>query len=128
MPSRQTLDAFITLVERGHFVEAIENFYASDATMQENQDPPRGGRDVLIAGERQVMSMFPTIETRKVERALVDGDFVVINWVFSFTTSSGQTMMLDELALQRWSGDRIVYEQFYYDPAQRRFAEETGSR
>jgi hypothetical protein len=25
---------------------------------------------------------------------------------------------MDELALQRWRGDRIVEERFYYDPAQ----------
>jgi hypothetical protein len=28
---------------------------------------------------------------------------------------------MDEPALRRWSGDRIVAEQFYDDPAQRRF-------
>jgi hypothetical protein len=26
--------------------------------------------------------------------------------------------LLDEVALQRWNGERIVEEQFYYDPAQ----------
>jgi hypothetical protein len=26
--------------------------------------------------------------------------------------------LLDELSLQRWNGDSIVDEQFYYDPAQ----------
>ena len=34
------------------------------------------------------------------------------------TGSDGKKRLLDELALQKWSGDRIVEEQFYYDPAQ----------
>ncbi len=122
MPSRQIVEAFIAAVEKGAFIEAIENFYAPDATIQENQDPPRGGRDVLIAGERQTIAMFASIQTRKVERWLIDGDLVVINWVFRFTLHDGKSMTLDELALQRWSGDRIGTEQFYYDPEQRRFA------
>jgi hypothetical protein len=28
-------------------------------------------------------------------------------------------MMIDELAYQRWDGDRIAEERFYYDPVQR---------
>jgi hypothetical protein len=29
-------------------------------------------------------------------------------------------MVLEELALQRWEGDRIAHEQFFYDPRQTR--------
>src|SRR5262249_37303908 len=120
MPSRQTVDAFIALVEQGQYIEALERYYAPDATMQENQDEPRGGLDALIAGERQVMAAFHP-STRPVVRALVDGDLVMINWVFEFTAQNGETVVMDELALQRWAGDKIVTEQFYYDPAQRKF-------
>ena len=50
----------------------------------------------------------------------VDGDHVTVNWVFEMTTRDGKKRLLDELALQKWSGERIVEEQFYYDPAQLR--------
>ena len=49
---------------------------------------------------------------------LVDGDRVVINWVFEMTGSDGVARVMDELALQTWDGDRIATERFYYDPAQ----------
>lgn len=118
MPSRQTFDAFIALVEQGKFIEAIEGYYTADATMQENQNPPRRGRDTLIEHERQVMATFPASSSNKAERALIDGDLAVVNWVFKGTAANGEVLAVDELALQRWSGDRIVAEQFYYDPAQ----------
>jgi hypothetical protein len=51
--------------------------------------------------------------TRPAQQVLVDGDLVVINWIFEFETENGQTMVMDEIALQRWSGDLIVAEQFY---------------
>jgi hypothetical protein len=35
--------------------------------------------------------------------------------------------LLDELAHQKWSGDRIVEEQFYYDPALTQARVVTGS-
>jgi len=50
MPSNSTVEALMTQVESGDYVGAIENFYHADASMQENNDPPRVGRDILVAG------------------------------------------------------------------------------
>ncbi|MDO9358824.1 MAG: nuclear transport factor 2 family protein [Polaromonas sp.] len=116
MPNRQTVQAFIHLVEQGRYVEAIEQFYAPDASMQENSQPPRQGRDTLVAYEKAVMAACSAMRTLPVESFLVDGDFVVIHWVFEFTRHSGKTLRIDELAHQRWEGDRIVEERFFYDP------------
>lgn len=116
MPSRQTVQAFITLVEQGQYVQAIEQFYAPDASMQENSQPPRRGRDTLVTYERAVIAACSAMRTLPVESFLVDGDFVVIHWVFEFTRLSGKTMRIDELAHQRWQGEQIVEERFFYDP------------
>lgn len=116
MPSRQTVQDFITTVEQGHYVEAIEQFYAPDASMQENSQPPRRGRDTLVAYERAVIAACSAMRTLPVESFLVDGDFVVIHWVFEFTRTSGKIMRIDELAHQRWQGEKIVEERFFYDP------------
>ena len=119
MPNRDTVKAFIALVERGQYVEAIEDYYTEDASMQENMLPPRRGRQSLIEGERRVLAGVREIRTRPVETYFVEGDRVVINWIFDFVLLDGSTFSQNELALQRWAGDRIVEERFYYDPAQR---------
>ena len=116
MPSRQTVQDFITTVEKGNYIEAIEQFYAPDASMQENSQPPRRGRDTLLAYERAVIAACSAMRTLPVQSWLVDGDFVVIHWVFEFTRLSGKTMRIDELAHQRWEGEKIVEERFFYDP------------
>lgn len=118
MPSRARLQEFISLVESGEYVKAIEDFYHSNASMQENGQPPRVGRQTLVEHERAVLAGLKGMRTRRVETFLVDGDCVVINWVFEMTGPDGQTRTLDELALQAWDGDRIARERFYYDPAQ----------
>jgi ketosteroid isomerase-like protein len=119
MPTRGRVEAFITLVESGDFVGALEQFYVEDATMQDNDGPLRGGRDALVAQEKIVMATMRSIVTRPVERWLVDGDRVAINWVFEFAFPDGRTAVMDEIALQDWDGDRIVRERFYFDPAWR---------
>jgi predicted SnoaL-like aldol condensation-catalyzing enzyme len=116
MPSRQTVQDFIALVEQGHYLEAIEQYYAPDASMQENSEAPRRGRDTLIAYERAVIAACSAMRTLPVDSWLIDGDFVVIHWVFEFTRLSGRTMRIDELAHQRWQGEKIVEERFFYDP------------
>jgi hypothetical protein len=116
MPTRERVEAFIKTVEAGKYVEAIEAFYAHDATMRENLDPPRQSLPVLVAQERAMLKRVEHIETKPVERYLIDGDRVVINWVFDILGLDGVTRRMDELTIQRWQGDTIVEEQFYYDP------------
>ena len=120
MPTQQTLEAFIARVEENAHAEAIEEFYTPDASMQENQAPPRKGRDVLIAHERSVLARAKSLTSRCIRPALVNGDFVVIRWVFQFEWRDGTRTRMEELAYQRWQGERIAEETFFYDPAQRK--------
>jgi hypothetical protein len=124
MPTRERVQSFIAEVEAGRFVEVIEDFYTEDASMQDNDGPLRQGRDVLVAGEKATLAAVGAIRTRPVETVLVDGDHVVVRWVFDFTFADGRQATMDELALQTWRGDRIVRERFYYDPAWSRAAAE----
>ena len=119
MPDRDRVRALIAMVEQGRYIEALESFYSDDASMQENLDPPRHGLQRLMEGERRVMAGFREIRTRKVRTFLVEGDRAVINWVFDFVGHDDSTVTLDEVAVQRWRGDKVVEERFYYDPVQR---------
>ncbi|HXV00063.1 MAG TPA: nuclear transport factor 2 family protein [Caulobacteraceae bacterium] len=118
MPSRERVNAFVATVRAGRYVEAIEQFYAPEATMRDNGGPPRGGRDVLIAHEKAMLGQVRDMATRQASPVIVDGDRVVLGWVFEFTTADGEIRRLDELALQTWRDEHIVEERFYYDPAQ----------
>jgi ketosteroid isomerase-like protein len=120
MPTRERVSALIAMVERGNFVEAIEAFYTEDATMQENTAAPRGGRDKLVEGERRTLAAHKEVRTLPGSSFVLDGDRAVIHWVFEFTRMDGTSFRMNELAHQRWRGDRIVEERFYYDPAQLR--------
>jgi len=119
MPTPARVAAFVAMVEAGDFVEAIEAFYAEGATAQENLGRILRGRKALIENERAALTRNVII-ARKGSVALVDGDRVAIRWVFEMTDGPGTTRVLDEIAWQRWAGDRIVEERFYYDPAQMR--------
>ena len=118
MPTPDTLERFIARVEQNAHAEAIEEFYAADASMQENQSAPRTGRALLVANERRVLARAKTVASTCVRPAFVNGDRVVVRWIFEFEWLDGTFTRMEELAYQRWAGERIVEERFFYDPAQ----------
>ena len=118
MPTREMVDAFVAQVLSGDHVEAIRDWYADDATMQENQGPPRVGREVLMEHERQALARSAGVATELVSPVIVDGDRVAIHWRFTFTSKAGREASFEEVAWQEWRGDKVWREQFFYDPAQ----------
>ncbi|MBE7367434.1 nuclear transport factor 2 family protein [Ramlibacter pallidus] len=118
MPSAATLESFIARVESNAHVEAIEEFYTEDASMQENNEPPRVGRDKLVANEARALSLAASVTSQCVRPVFVNGDHVVIRWIFEFTGHDGSKRRIEELAYQRWEGERIREEKFFYDPKQ----------
>ncbi len=118
MPNPATLERFIATVESNQHDLAIENFYTEDASMQENQSPPRRGRDNLVANERAVLSRIQSVSSQCIRPVFVHGDHVVIRWVFKFTWKDGTGSQIEELTYQKWNGELIQEEQFFYDPKQ----------
>jgi hypothetical protein len=119
MPSPDTLERFIRRVEDNAHVQAVEEFYTEDSSMRENQGEARVGRDLHVAGEKRVFARAKAVRSLCIRPVLVAGDLVVIRWIFEFDWLDGTTTRMEELAYQRWQGERIAEEQFFYDPAQR---------
>ena len=118
MPSEHTLERFIARVESNAHAAAIAEFYAEHGQMRENQAAPRVGRANLIAHEESVLKRAKSVESVCVRPVFVNGPLVVIRWIFRFQWLDGSSTEMEELAYQRWEGEQIVEEQFFYDPAQ----------
>ena len=118
MPTPETLERFIARVESNAHVEAIREFYTEHASMQENMAVPRMGRDALVKHETAALARAASVKSTCVRPVFANGDKVVIRWIFEFTWKDGSVGRIEELAYQRWEGERIAQEQFFYDPKQ----------
>jgi hypothetical protein len=118
MPAAATVQKLIDAVEAGDFLGAIRDFYTDGASMQENNDAPRVGVPALLENEQRVMTVFKTITGKSLGAPLVAGDRVAINWVFDFVRPDGSVAHLEEIAWQRWEGEKVAEERFFYDRAQ----------
>jgi len=78
----------------------------------------RVGRDNLVAHEAAALARAKSVRSTCVRPLFVNGDHVVIRWIFEFTWTDDSVGRIEELACQRWEGEKIVQEQFFYDPKQ----------
>lgn len=118
MPTEARVRAFIARVEHDP-LGAIRDFYHADASMQENHGARREGMDALLAGEEAALKRMGGIPKATCLHLAITGDTVFINWRFEMGPAQ-PNLVLDEVAMQVWDGDRIRSERFYYDPAQLR--------
>ncbi len=119
MPTREILERFIARVEENAHAEAIEEFYAEGSSMRENQSAPRVGREAHVANERRVFARARSVKSTCVRPFFLSADHAVIRWIFEFEWLDGTKTRMEEIACQRWEGDKVAEETFFYDPAQR---------
>ena len=80
--------------------------------------PPRVGRGTLVAHEARALASVASVKSACIRPVFVNGEHVVIRWIFEFTWKDGSSGRIEEIAYQRWDGERIAEEQFFYDPKQ----------
>ena len=61
MPSRERVQALVTLVEQRREVEALREFYAADAQTHENGAAPTVGLAALIEKEERFLASVATM-------------------------------------------------------------------
>jgi hypothetical protein len=101
-------------VRNGRIMDAMQEFYADNVVMEE----PAYGRTVGLAAnlEREQkfvdsVAAFNNFETPAV--AVGDGVSSYEN-VMDWTDTDGNDIHVEQVAVQRWEGGKIVHERFYY--------------
>ena len=117
MPNRERVAALIALVEEGMLIDALHEFYDENAQARDNLDPPLQGRQRLIANAQHLLRSVRGLRVRALDWVL-DGEQTRIRWRYEFTGHDGRRSSQEDVARQRWSGDRIVEEHSQYEPAQ----------
>jgi len=118
MPSLQTIENFIKAVEQESHDKVIEKFYTNDASIQENQNEPRVGKENLIANEKEMLGKALLVSSSCVRPIFQVGNNVVVRWKFRFEWKDNSISEIEEVAYQEWEGEKIKREQFFYDPKQ----------
>jgi hypothetical protein len=113
----KSLEKFVALVEGGQTVQAIEKYYADDVVVFENREIARTGRAACAKFEKDNLARQPRPPRIKCRGQGVDKarGKTFTQWEIRFVSDQGRLMYLEEVAVQKWSGDEIVEERFYYE-------------
>jgi ketosteroid isomerase-like protein len=126
MSTRERVQELVRYVQAGRIPDAINEFYAENASMQENRQPPTEGKAANIAREQTFAESVERWHEVSARSVAVDGDQVLIEWVFDYTTREGQRIRMEEIAQQRWRDGKIEQERFFYDSAALSHVEEVA--
>ena len=113
---RHRVDTLNTMIQQGRIMDAMDEFYADDVVMAENDAEPTVGLAANLERERDFVNntQWHGLELQEV---VVDGDTSMVRWWLDFTNSNyGQRLAFTQVAFQRWVEGKIVEERFYYSP------------
>ena len=101
----------------GQMLEAFEEYYHEDIVMVEATGEIREGKEKNREFEKQWMSTIKEVHGGGVTAITSneeEGITMSESWT-EVTFQDGNRMKLEEAAVQKWQGDKIIQERFYYN-------------
>ena len=104
-------------VRQGRIIDAMHEFYADDAAMQENNSPPTVGLAANVEREKQFLAGVKSFTSFEAESVAVDATRgkTAVQSTLVFQGVDGKTYRSDQVAVQTWRDGKIAHEKFYYD-------------
>ena len=102
---------------QGQMLEAFEKYYHDDVVMVEATGEVREGKDVNREFEKNWVASIKEMHGGGVTAVASDeaaGITMVETWMEA-TFQDGSRMKMEEVAVQKWQGDKIIHERFYYN-------------
>jgi len=113
----------IDYLKQGKFVEGIEEFYAEDATAQENTNAPTVGRATMVKNERAFLTTVTAYHGIEVLATAIDdqggGNGVVFyEAIMQWDQSDKGHVSVNQVVVERWKNGKIAHIRFYgnFDP------------
>ena len=111
---RELEDQMNQAIMSGKGMEAFEELYADDCTMQENSEPPRVGKAACRDYEHKFFAMLEAFHGARVAHVAVDGDTTYSQWDNDFTIKGMPRTAYAQITQRQWRDGKIVAERFYY--------------
>lgn len=103
-------------IRSGRILDAIDEFYAEDAVMQENNDRPTVGRQANLERERQFMSTVKEWKRFDVTAEGVGDNATLYETVMDWIRTDGTPVHVEQVVVAKWRDGKIVHERFYHNP------------
>ena len=110
------LEDLFSYIRQGRLVEAISEFYADNAVMQENTQPPTVGREANMEREKQFLSTVKEWQRFDVTAKGVGDNVTFYETIMDWVTTDGTAVHVEQVVVAKWKNGKITHERFYHNP------------
>jgi ketosteroid isomerase-like protein len=111
---RELEDTLNQAILSGKAMEAFEELYADDVTMQENSEPPRVGKAACRDYEHKFFAMLDTFHGATCTNVAVEGDVSYSEWWNDLTLKGMPRLAYTQITQRRWKDGKVIAERFFY--------------
>ena len=105
------------MLANGKILEAFDKYYHNDVEVVEATGESRKGKDLNRKFQEEFMSMVKEVHSTGAKSIASDEKkaiTMVESWM-DVTYKDGRRKISEEVAVQKWEGDQIIHERFYYN-------------
>lgn len=115
-PLQDRLEDLFSYIREGRILDAINEFYAEDAAMQENSLPPIVGREANLEREKQFLSTVKEWKGFDVIAKSVGKDVTFYETIMDWVTTDDTPVHVEQVVVAKWRDGKITHERFYHNP------------
>ena len=110
------LEELFSYIREGRIVDAINEFYAEDVTMQENNLAPTVGRAANVEREKAFLSTVKEWKNFEVKATGVGDNVTFYETVMDWVATGGTLVHVEQVVVAKWQDGKITHERFYHNP------------
>jgi ketosteroid isomerase-like protein len=110
------LEDLFSYIREGRIIDAINEFYAEYAVMQENSLPPTVGREANLEREKQFLNTVKEWKGFEVTAKSVGEDVTFYETVMDWVTTDGTPVHVEQVVVAKWRDGKIIKERYYHNP------------
>ena len=112
--TEQRLNELHSMLANGQFVEAMEEFYVDGVTLQEANDTPKEGKELVIDVEKEILSGVGEFIRYEVHSTAINNNISFYTATMEYVEKSGTHVKVEQAVESTWDNGKIVSERFYH--------------
>lgn len=110
------LEDLFFYIRDGRILDAINEFYAEDAVMQDNALPPTVGREANLEREREFLSTVKEWQRFDGTAKGVGENVTFYETVMGWVATDGTPVHVKQVVVAIWQDGQIIQERYYHNP------------
>ena len=110
------LEDLFSYIREGRILDAINEFYAEETVMQENNLPPTVGREANREREKQFLNTVKEWKGFEVTAKGAGKDVTFYETVMDWVATDGTPVHVEQVVVAKWQNGKITHERFYHNP------------